>query len=127
MKDIRYVYLFKRVSHDRARLVVKKKMWNAEKIEKRLHQHFSKSRFTMTRKINQGQWAQAHVKIGISKDVDRRLQDVNNNFFKSGRTEWFAMHILEQLVVHALIRWYAYRWFILAGIIGLIWYGNSIS
>jgi len=78
MKDIRYVYLFKRVSHDKARLVVKKKMWNAEKIEKRLHQHFSKSRFTMTRKINQGQWAQAHVKIGISKDVDRRLRATNS-------------------------------------------------
>ncbi len=100
-------------------------MWNAEKIEKRLHQHFRKSRFTMTKKINKGQWAQAHVKIGISNDVDRRLRDVNRDIFKSGSTEWFAMHILEQLVVHALIRWYAYRWILLAALIAFIWYGNS--
>lgn len=100
-------------------------MWNAERIEKRLHQYFRKSRFTMTNKINQGQWAQAHVKIGISKDVDRRLQDINKNIFKSGNTEWFAMHIVEQLIVHALIRWYAYRWILLAAFVGFIWYGNS--
>ena len=125
MKEIRYIYLLKRTGHDEARLVVKKRMIDADKIERKLHQHFKKSRFTMTKKIKQGQWAQSHVKIGISNDVDRRLRDVNNDFFKSGRTEWFAMHLFERMAVHALIRWYAYRWWILVGIIAFIWYGNS--
>ena len=127
MKDRRYIYLFKRVGHDRAIVILKHKLGNAEKIEKILHRRFDGSRFTMSKKVRKGKWLQSHIKIGISKDVDRRLQAVNKDFFKSGHTEWFAMHFLEQIIVQLLIFWYAYRYWFLAIVIALIWYGNSLN
>lgn len=125
MKDRRYIYLFKRVGHDRAIVILKHKLGNAERIEKLLHRRFDGSRFTMSKSVRQGKWLQSHIKIGISKDVNRRLQAVNKDFFESGRTEWFAMHFLEQVVVQLFIFWYAYRYWFLAFVIFLIWYGNQ--
>lgn len=122
MKDRRYIYLMKRVDHDRAIIILKHKLGNAERVEKILHRYFKKSRFRMTKRIRQGKWLQAHIKIGISKNVDQRLRAVNNDFFKSGYTEWFAMHVFEQLAVQFLIIWYAYRFWLLAVVLFLIWY-----
>ena len=70
---------------------------------------------------------QMHIKIGISKDPDQRLKSVNNDFFKSGNTEWFAMNIFELLAVYAWILWLAYRWWIVAAVVGLIWYNNQAA
>ena len=100
-------------------------MWNAAKIEKRLHSYFDKSRFRLTKSVFRFKWMQMHIKIGISKDPDRRLQSVNNDFFKSGHTEWFAMNIFELIAVYVWILWLAYRWWIMAGIIGLALYLNG--
>jgi len=100
-------------------------MWNAAKIEKRLHRYFDKSRFRLTKKVFRFKWMQMHIKIGISKDPKRRLQSVNNDFFKSGNTEWFAMNIFELLLVYIWILWLAYRWWIIAAVLGLAWYGQS--
>lgn len=124
MKEFKYIYLFKRVEHKRAKVILKRRMWNAEKIERQLHSYFKKSRFKMTNRVQKGKWMQAHVKIGISKDVDRRIQAVNSDIFKSGHTEWFAMNIFELLLVQAFILWFAYRWWIAGIVAALILYGN---
>jgi len=124
MKDRRYIYLMKRVDHDRAMVILKHKLGNAARIEKILHRYFKKSRFKMTKKIRHGKWLQAHIKIGISKDVNKRLKAVNNDFFRSGYTEWFSMHIIEQIAVQLLIMWYAYRYWLLAAVLLLIWSAN---
>lgn len=125
LKEFKYIYLFRRCGKEEATLVLKKKMWNAAKIEKQLHRFFDKSRFRLTKSVWRGRWMQMHIKIGISKDADKRLKSVNNAFFKSGNTEWFAMNIFELIFVYCWIMWYAYRWFILAGIVGLIWYNQA--
>ena len=116
LKEFKYVYLFRRCAREEATIILKRKMWNAAKIEKRLHQYFDKSRFRLTKKIFRFKWMQMHIKIGISKDPDQRLRSVNNNFFKSGNTEWFAMNIFELIVVYAWILWLAYRWWILLAV-----------
>jgi len=126
MKDRRYIYLFKRVADDRAIIILKHKLGNAQKIETLLHRRFKGSRFTMSKKVRCGKWLQSHIKIGISKDVHKRLEDVNNSFFRSGRTEWFAMHLFEQFAVQFLIFWYAYRYWLLVAVVAFIWYGNSL-
>ena len=125
LKEFKYVYLFRRCAHNEATLILKKKMWNAAKIEKQLHRYFDKSRFRLTKNVFRFKWMQMHIKIGISKDPTQRLQSVNNNFFKSGNTEWFAMNVFELVFVYLWIIWYAYRWWILIGIFGLYWYANS--
>lgn len=102
-------------------------MWNAAKIEKRLHQYFAKSRFRLTKKVFRFKWMQMHIKIGISNNPTKRLRSVNSNFFKSGNTEWFAMNIFELIAVYAWILWLAYRWWIVAAILGLVWYNNQDS
>jgi len=124
MKEFKYIYLFKRVEHKKAKVILIRRMWNAEKIERYLHDYFEKSRFKMTRRVPIGKWMQAHVKIGISKNVDQRIRAVNSNIFKSGHTEWFAMNIFELVMVMAFILWFAYRWWIAGIIAALILYGN---
>jgi len=126
-KEFKYIYLFRRCARQEATIILKRKMWNAAKIEKRLHQFFDKSRFRLTREVFRFKWMQMHIKIGISKDPDQRLRSVNNDFFKSGNTEWFAMNIFELFAVYAWILWLAYRWWILAAIMGLIWYFNQAA
>lgn len=84
----------------------------AEKIEKKLHQVFQDSRFTLTRKIWLGKWLQSHIKIGISKDSDKRLKQINRNIFNTGHTEWFAMNYLELLVLYGWVTWEFLKWFL---------------
>jgi len=127
MKEFKYIYLFKRTEHRKAKVILKRRMWNAKKIEGYLHKYFKKSRFKMTKRVPKGKWLQAHVKIGISRDVDKRIRAVNSNIFKSGHTEWFAMNIFELVMVMAFILWFAYRWWIAAIIAALILYGNLVS
>ena len=122
LKEFKYVYLFRRCAHEEATLILKKRMWNAAKIEKQLHRYFDTSRFRLTKKIWRFKWMQMHIKIGISKNPQKRLQSVNNDFFKSGNTEWFAMNIIELIFVYLWIVWYAYRWWIFLTIIAIAWY-----
>ena len=68
-----------------------------------------------------------HIKIGISNNPVKRLRSVNKDFYKSGHTEWFAMNIFELIAVYIWILWLAYRWLIIAVVLGLAWYYNQDS
>lgn len=80
-------------------------VYNAYKNEQRLHAMFSCSNFTMSNKIGYRAWLQSHYKIGISKDVDRRVNEVSKNSL-SGKTEWFALTWLEVVFVAAWMLWF---------------------
>ncbi|MEM1123879.1 MAG: hypothetical protein AAGJ18_25805 [Bacteroidota bacterium] len=122
LKEFKYIYLFRRVGNNQARLILKRKMWNAAKIEKRLHQFFAKSRFRLTKKVFRFKWMQMHIKIGISNNPHKRLRSINRNFYGSGNTEWFAMTLFELIGVYAWILWLAYSWWILVIKLGFVWY-----
>jgi hypothetical protein len=86
--DRRYVYLLKRTKKNRAKIVDYRKVWDATKAERRLHRIFESQRFEM-RKTKAPPWIGYHVKIGIAKDPEERLEEINKSGLKSGRTEWF--------------------------------------
>ena len=101
--DIRYIYLL-RMKRGKISCVHAVKVPFAGKREKRLHDMFDCSRFTMTRNKRNGH------KIGIAKNLPRRMGTIRADKL-SGKTEWFHLTWLEVLAVrYWLVKW-SVGWF----------------
>ena len=107
MKD--YVYILLRDGVKSAKIVYTVRVYNARLIEKRMHEIFGCSRFTMSARTKPGKYMQEHVKIGIAGDPKKRLEDINQNF-TSGKTEWFAMTGLEIVLCIVWLHYFSYRY-----------------
>lgn len=115
--DRRYVYLMKRTPDNKAKMIACRRMFNARKVEKALHDLFAESRFDITRRIRFRKWFQSHVKIGIARRPKSRLRQVNENIFGSGHTEWFAVNGLELILLRAWLFWFSVKAYVIAALI----------
>lgn len=116
MMDRRYLYLLQRHPDGKVSLVLCVRVFFAYRKEQKLHNLFSCSRFTLSRRVRFRAWGQDHYKIGIASNVKSRLASINKDL-ESGKTEWFALTWLEVLFVAGWLLWYKARPYVNAVVI----------
>jgi hypothetical protein len=107
--DFRHVYILQKTGKRKVSIVTFRKMLNASKVEKNLHNWFSDSKTDPKRvrfSIN------GVYKVGISNNVTRRLEEINESNLESGATEWFSLNWLEVTLLIILLNWYAFNHYI---------------
>jgi hypothetical protein len=115
---MRYLYLLQRHKAGDVKLVMAVKVYGAYRKEQSLHDKFSCSRFTISRRFPVNRWGQGVYKIGIATNVKSRVASINKDI-NSGKTEWFLLTPAEVGFVLAWMRWYKLRPYINA-LVGLL-------
>ena len=93
-----------------------------EAAEKELHEKFGDSRIKDITRRRMPILFQGHYKIGLSKDVRKRVEQINESRLKDGKTEYFAANWLEVLFIVWHMIWIAIRplfWLVLILCLGI--------
>lgn len=98
-----YIYIMKRKGRG-ARLSLALPTFQAAKIERAVFEKFSRFRITIHSRKPERIFMQ-QIKVGISTDPARRIQQVDGDLFGSGRTEWIQAGPLVLLRVRLFVFW----------------------
>lgn len=104
-----YIYLLERVGKNKVELSFSVPVMNMEKAEKELHEKFGDSRIKDITRKRMPVLFQGHYKIGLSKDVQKRVEEINKSKLKNGKTEYFAANWLEVLFIIIQMIWISIR------------------
>lgn len=105
--DRRYIYLLRRVSKGKARIIDQRLVWNASRVEDKLHQIFDSQRIEINSR-KRLPWFGVQVKIGIAKNPESRLKQINESRLSSGKTEWFLVSYADIMYLHFLFLFYGF-------------------
>lgn len=84
--------MLQRISYHHSKLIRAIKISPAKKYEQFLLDLFRSDAIRMTPKLMRpNAFSRAQIKFGITKNLPKRLEDINENIFESGVTEWRAI------------------------------------
>lgn len=98
------VYILHRTGKRKAKLYAVWKVWDAQKVEKKLHRIFSVCGVDV-RKSSPPLFGK-HIKIGISNNPESRVEDINESGLFSGKTEWFHLRMGSRFVLYMLLSYH---------------------
>lgn len=117
MIDHRYIYLLEKQGSTAVE-VAKIRVFFARHREQQLHRRFGCSRFHLGDYLSLFERFQCKIKIGIAKDVNKRVGAINRSKLQSGSTEWFTLNFVE---IACIRFWFCIYWlldFLLCCLIG---------
>jgi hypothetical protein len=107
VKGVNVLYMLQRISYHHCILVSVVATENNREYEQYMLKHFG-TKIKMRKSLPCPGWfGRMHVKFGISKNLPKRLEDINDDIFGTGTTEWRAVSWLEYIL--ALHQYWKYR------------------
>lgn len=101
------LYMLERVGHSKAVLVTHFVTNRNRKYETYLLDLFKSDAIRMTPKVKApGLFSRYQVKFGITSNLQQRLEDINDNIFESGVTEWRKISWLGFLIALFNFWWF---------------------
>lgn len=115
------LYMLQRTSYHHMILVRAIKISPAKKYEKFLLDLFKSDKIRMTRKlITPNPFTRMQVKFGITKNLPQRLEDINEDIFDSGVTEWRAISWVGYLIALFYFWWFLNSGKVYLGVLALV-------
>lgn len=115
-----YIYIMKRKGRG-AVLSLALPTFEAKKIEEKVFARFSHYRITLTPRKREG-FVRQHIKVGISNNPRRRVEQVDGDLFGSGRTEWLQAGPLVRFAVYLFVfcAWFwSWLWLLLLYVVAV--------
>lgn len=126
------LYMLQRVSYHHCILVDCVVSSNFKQWERYLLDLFKDKAFRMTKRYKRPGWFSPNqVKFGITRNLPQRLEDINEDIFESGVTEWRSLTNAEMIIAHNKFWWYRNRgkvyFFLFATIVGFLGWAYLIT
>lgn len=102
------VYMLQRIDYHHAILVdcVVTSSSAMKRFEQHLLDHFRSDSVRMEPRLSPPRpFSRAQIKFGVSRNLPKRLEDINDDIFDSGVTEWRALSWPSLIIAHRKFWW----------------------